>query len=190
MHAERERRNVAEFQFPPFTFSIDVRVAIERNAETVSVLHTFHYSNGPQKVTDNGSTEFPASLFKDENSLRKFVALVNQIFSKFLPEALDGEAVLHLNDVIHFALNHLELDTIDLREQARAHARSTQKLVLNRLGLQKAGRAPQWQRLELARAVASVLRGMSKRERTYNRVAARLKEQYGDKAPKSGDALR
>ena len=190
LEAERGRREIADIKFAEFNFSIDVRLAVEKHADTISLLHRLHYFNGVVECTDNGSTEIPASLFKDEHTLERFATIVNQTFVAFLPTALHDETVLHLSDVIHFVINKLEIETVDLRDQAKIHGQQTQKAVLRRFGIQRAGRAPQWQKSELSRAVLAALRTLPKREHTYRGVAARLKSQYGEKAPKSGDSLR
>lgn len=190
LKAKLAQQESADIVFPEFSYQIEAQLFAEKGTGKVAVLHRLRYFAGPVENTFTGETELDASLFADDDTLKKFAWLVNNKFSRMFGEVLAHEAILHLNDVIHFTLNELGLDSIDLRGQAKAHARNTQKLVLDRMGVQKAGRAPQWQKYELGRAVVAILRKMPKKEQTYKTVAERLREQYGDKAPKSGDALR
>ncbi len=187
--------NASEIKTQPHTVKIKVQLFFERSTDKITVHHRLEYFTGPVEHDLIGSTHLPAEQFKDEVTFQKFAARVNTLFAHPITQQLNAilarEAVLTLNDVIHYALHSLEIDsTIDLREQAKIHSEQTRNNVLRQFEIQRAGRAPQWQRGELARAILTEMRALPKKERTYSRVASSLKQKYGAKAPDSGDGLR
>lgn len=195
--SEAERAQVehaAEVVSSPLTVKIDTQLFFERNELKITVHHRLHYSTGPVEHTTEGRTDIPANYFKDDETFQMFVARVTALYTNPLTErltaALADEAALTLGDIIYFVLNDLEIDSSDMRDLAKYHAQQTQKRVARHLAVPQRGRGAQWKRAELARAILAELRALSKRDRTYSRVASALEKKYGTKAPVSGDGLR
>ena len=179
-----------EIKLPSFSFTIKGEMAVTKEESTVVLEHKFESYNWPVEYTDTGKTEIPANLFADEEELQKFTRAVHQAFVGSVLDAMLHEAELQLNDMVHFTLNHMGLDSIDMREQVKAHTRETTARVKRQLGVQATGPQAQWSNRALSRAVAQALRTLRKNEQTYANVTRILKEKYPDKAPETPEALR
>ncbi len=180
----------ADIKFPPFEINIGVRLSVEKGESTITFHHFFHYPDGRKRVKFPGKIELPVSLFKDEQTVDRFAALVNRTFTKDVPDAVAEEAMLCFFDVIYLALNELEIDSIDMRKQVNAHARETAKLVSKRLDVQRKGKKSKWDRSELAWAVVTALKPLPKSERTLAMGWRVMKERHGERVSDTPDAFR
>jgi len=180
----------AELKFDSHEVKINLRLALEKHESAVTLLHHLHYKDGFVTNDATGTNELAASLFKDEQSAERFAVLVNRVFTKTITSILVEELILTLNDVVHFALNELEIDPMDLRKQANAHVRQTKRLVTKRMGIERKGKKPLWNSSELARAVLTALDPIPKGERTLAGGAELMKEKYGDRVPENADGFR
>ena len=185
-----KRQEQADIKFQPFEFKLDGHLSVEKTESTIYLHHFFHYFAGVVETKAPAITELPASLFKDDLILQKFAALVNRILTQMLPDALHQEAVLFLNDAVHFALDHLEIDRMDLRRQVNAHVRETRRDVTKRMGIQRRGKKAHWSRFELARAVQNTLAQIPKAEQTQAKCAELMRKKYGVRIPDTAEGFR
>ena len=180
----------ADLKFDPHEVKINLRLALEKRESAITLLHHLHFKDGFVTNDPTGTTEFPASLFKDEQSAERFAVLVNRVFTKTITSILAEELILTLNDVVHFALNELEIDPVDLRKQVNAHVRQTKRLLTKRMQVERKGKKPLWNSSELARAVLTALDTIPKGERTLAGCADLMKAKYGDRVPDNADGFR
>ncbi len=173
-----------------FSFTIKGNLVVTKEESTVVLKHKFESYNWPVSYTDTGETEIPANLFANEEEVEKFALNVHRTFVASVLDAMLHEAELQLNDIVHFILSHMGLDSIDMREQVKRHARGTADRVKRQLEVQVAGPQAQWSNRALWRAVAQALKTLQKNEQTYANVTRILKEKYPDKAPETPEALR
>jgi hypothetical protein len=107
-----------------------------------------------------------------------------------LARAMSDTAMLHLFYSVYSALMEKGVSPFNKKALLEDYLAMAENLLRRRLGIGAAGRSAEWTEVELAQAIKSVLDNLKPAMRTYEQVADKLREKYGDRAPASGGALR
>jgi hypothetical protein len=186
-----ERRRDAPRVFPAFSITLTGQLSAQLNTAHLLLFNQLVVKGiygidfqSPSEVT------IPASLFRDEPEASAFITIVNNLFGATLADALATEAGLVLDDVIQYALKESGIASPDFRKVAKAHANKTNIHVAKRLGLQRTGKKPEWDRFALSHAVLATLKGIEKEDRTLDKCVEVMRTQYGNRIPGSKEAFR
>jgi len=177
----------------PFSVTIKGEIGVRREGDLISLIHKLEaiseLRNG--EMTLDGITKLPASLFTDEETVQEWTHLTADVFKANLVKHLLHQTLLQLNGALHFSLDELQIEPIDIKDVVGAHVRNTASALKDQFGLRYRGNKSKWEKLELSRAVSQALRELkSPSRRTYANVAQILVRDYGDNAPPNGEALR
>jgi hypothetical protein len=130
------------------------------------------------------------SLFADRQQAQEWINATHTSFKSKLWDFLTQEAARLQSDIANQKLDALGIEEIDMRDIVEQHASKTEAHLREILKLQGIGNFSLWTRLDLTRDVRDALKWLSGRDRNYEKVAARLQNLYGDKAPASAGALK
>jgi hypothetical protein len=138
--------------------------------------------------------EFSLNAFGGEEKFRAWLGDINQLLRVSLGDALLMESAFYLRDLLYLKMNEDGIEDSDPNAVIKEHAESTGRrlkgLHQRFFPLPGRGQPSQWNKTELAFAVAKAFHSLSESQRTYNKVADVLKKTHPEKAPASGGSLR
>jgi len=176
--------------FPDLHFLIDVANGKVAVTLTVSSTTRVEY-NGEVQETKHSKPFFSTVIaMPSKEAAQEWVRRVSSSFFEELYEPLMITAYDHIGIIGNYLLNEMGIESVDVAayidEQAKFRARDTKRS----LELSLVGKFSPWTKTDLERALRQVLLPLPKEKRTQTTAAKKLRETFGERAPKNGESLR
>lgn len=175
----------------PFNATLEGEAYLTISGDTVKVSLRCKNPNA-QLVISNpvSAANLDLSLFADRQQARDWVNATLNTFRSRLWDFLAHEAIRFHADVANSKLDKMGIESIEMQDIIKKHARDTETDLRKRFNVHGAGNYSAWTKLDLTQAVRRAIARLPKQDRNYENVAAWLREHYPKSPPASGQALK
>jgi len=170
----------------PLTGNLTVKV------KGSNVVFQLNFIEADGKVKTVIAQEIPNVFFKSDAQLNAWVRGVSQYLKENLPDAHRFFTFLFVGNIANVILVQQGLASFDLREVIKDHQKQTGDMLRKWFNLRAVGR-PATRGMSptaLIIVINKAMAGLPKSQRTYDKVAAAIKKEHGNFAPRNGEALR
>lgn len=139
--------------------------------------------------------DVPPGIINTEDEFRELREAAYNVFNGFWRRVMVFETEQHFRDSVNWALSHLQLSSVDVKDVIDHHLRASATDLRVRFRLPPSGRGQptKWDEITLVTEVRAILNALDQDQKDsylLDLINKELKKRHPGRAPKNGESLR